>query len=742
MTQKKIVKKLPPLHYKFLRKTLNASQLKFETTNSIKTPTDFVGQERAYAALIFGIGMRGHGYNLYAMGPVGIGKRKFINIVLSKQAKKSPTPSDWCYIYNFITPEKPIAISLPAGRGILFKKDMTTTMDEIAVNVLTVFESIEYRAGLKKINNFFAKKRTNIINNNKKSKIIKTPKWYKKQHEEEKEFQLSSISKVVTPIINKLKKKYKNFTEIIQYLEAVQNDIINNANDILKQNIKNNILTFSTKIKSLIKYQVNLFVDNSQLKGAPIYFENDPSYSTLICRVEHINQQGLFTTNFTLVKAGTLHLANGGYLMIEARKLKKNREVWEALKNALYTRKILIKPIEHDSDSAKPVSLEPMSIPLNVKIILLGDRNTYYSLCQRDPDFTELFKVPVDFDDQIDRNDNNIQLFSKLIATIVRQKALRPFHSTAVAALIDQSSRLAEDIEKLSTHIRYIEDLILESDYWARYHHKKIVKAADVKCALDAQIYRMDRARELYHEEIYRDFIIINIAGKFIGQINALSVRRVGDFSYGHPTRITARVRVGKGRLIDIQREIKMAGPLHTKAGLIISNFLASYFNQNQPFYLYASLAFEQVYCWTDGDSASVAELCVILSALAEVPIYQNLAVTGSIDQYGNVQAVGGVNEKIEGFFDVCKSKGLTGKQGVLIPAINIKNLMLREDIVAAAKSGKFFIYPIKTIDQAISLLTGWEAGKKNKQGTFSKNTFYYRIESRLQAFQRLLIKK
>ncbi len=722
--------KTNPLEYKYLRRKLDIAELNFKTTDQIKSLKTFFGQKRALDALNFGIDIKSKGYNIYAMGPSGYGKHSLVSSILTEHANKAPIPDDWCYIYNFDTPEKPIALHLPAGLGSVFKQDMNSFIDDITANVITVFESNEYRLGMKKISHYFNKQRK-IMLKHINGKPDKTTQLYKKQHEREKKFQLMLVKDKITPLLNKIKKKYNKFRAIVNYLNAVKIDILKNVNDFIKQNEKTNLLTFSLEIPAITKYKVNLLVDNSHLKGAPVIFENDPSYSTLICKIEHINQQGSITTNFSLIKAGSLHHANGGYLLIEARKLKKNPEAWEALKNALFAQKIAIKSIEHDSDSAKPISLEPMSIPLDIKIILLGNRNTYYSLCLRDPDFTELFKVPADFDEQIQRNKKNINLYARLIATIVKKKSLRPFHVSAVAFIIDYSSRLAEDIEKLSTHIRIIEDLILESDYWASRNNKKMVKDIDVKNAIQAQIHRMDRTRELYYEDIYRDFIIINTKDKLIGQVNCLSVRKVGDFAYGHPTRVSARIRLGKGKIIDIQREIKMAGPIHSKSSLIISNFLASRFNQDQLFSLSASISFEQVYVWTDGDSASVGELCALLSALSDVPIFQYLSVTGSIDQYGEVQAIGGVNEKIEGFFDVCKTRGLDGKQGVLIPAINIKNLMLREDVVQAAKEKKFFIYPITTIDEAISLLTGWKAA-----------SLYHKIEARLRKYTKHRLKK
>jgi lon-related putative ATP-dependent protease len=733
--------KLKALNHKQLRQILDISQLYFKTTNEIKALAEFIGQDRALEALLFGISVKSSGYNLYAMGPSGIGKRSLIKSVLTDYATRSAVPSDWCYVNNFIVPEKPIALQLAAGRGFIFQQDMKSFMNELESNLLTIFESDEYRASMRKISNYYDKKRK-LLKINITSNIDKTPQLYKEQHKKEKQLQRKVITAAVKPVMLKLKKRYAKFKPILKYLSSVYEDIISHVDDFINHDEKTNLMSFSRENPALTKYKINLIVDNRKLKGAPVIFEELPNYSNLICRIEHDTIQGSFTTNFNLIKAGSLHHANGGYLIIEARKFKKNIEAWEALKSALYSRKISIKGIDNDSELVKPVSLEPLPIPLNIKIILIGDRNTYYYLCEKDPDFIELFKVPVDFDEQIERNQKNIELYSRLIGTMAKKHKLLPFHAAAVAAIIDQSSRLADDVEKLSTQVRNIEDLVLEADYWAKFSKKQLVRTSDVKRAIEAKIHRMDRSRELYYEDIQRNFIIINTTGKSIGQVNCLSVRRVGDYSYGHPTRVTARVRLGIGKIIDIQREIKMAGPLHTKAGLIIANFLASRFNYNEPFALLASIAFEQIYCWTDGDSASVGELCALLSALSEIPINQGLAITGSIDQYGEVQAIGGVNEKIEGFFDVCKSKGLDGNQGVLIPAVNIKNLMLREDIVAAAKARKFFIYPITTIDEAISQLTGWQAGTRDNQGNFPENTVYYRIEACLHTFAKNRLKK
>lgn len=727
-------KKIKPLSYKLLRAKLKPQKLNFSATKEMKLLPQAIGQKRAIKALDFGVGIESDGYNIFAMGPSGIGKRSLINKILVTNAKKKKTPGDWCYIYNFDVPQKPVAISLPAGLGFVFQQDMKLLVDELAGNMTALLESDEYQIAIKKISDGFEKKQK-IMNKESKTISSKIHRLYKKKHEQERALQLKLTKFAILPRIKKLKKKYSKFKKITDYLADVQADILENSGSLVKSDEKTNVITFSLENVGLTKYKVNLFVDNRNLKGAPIIYEENPSYSNLICRIEHTSENGNISTNFTLIRPGTLHMANGGYLVVDFRKIKKNKEAWEALKTALYNHQIRIEEIEHTFDAVKPVSLDPQPIPLDVKIILIGDRNHYYSLCRTDDDFTKLFKVAVDFDEMIERNNKNINDYARVIKTIIKQKKLFPFHVSAVAEIIDYSSRLAEDNEKLSTYISLIKDLVIESDYWAKKSNKKIVNATDVKKALASQIYRMDRARESYHEDIHRGFIVIKTEGKAIGQVNCLSVRRVGNFSYGHPTRVTARARFGKGKFIDIQREIKLAGPLHSKAGLIISNFLAGRYTNGLSVALTASISFEQVYVWTDGDSASVGELCALLSSLAKVPINQCLAVTGSIDQYGKVQAVGGVNEKIEGFFDVCVAKGLNGKQGVLIPAINEKNLMLREDILTAAKEGKFSIYPIKTVDQAILLLTGYVAGKRNKDGHFSPDTLNYRIEEALRKF-------
>lgn len=737
------MKKSKLVSYQLLCKRLDPAKLDFTTTAELKPLTEFLGQERALESVSFGIGIKSQGYNLFAMGPSGIGKRSLIRSILKNHAINEATPSDWCYIHNFETPEKPIALQLPAGLGSGLQQDMKLFVEELGTNILSIFESDEYRNGMRDISDDFNKKREKSCKKSAEStRSDKIPHLYKERHQKEKALQFRLVSAIVKPLVKKLKDKYSEFVQVVGYLSSVEEHIITHVNELIKQDESTNILSFALENPILTKYQINLLVDHSKRNGAPVIFEENPSYSTLISRVEHVNQFGTQATNFTLIRPGSLHQANGGYLIIEARKLKKDQQAWESLKRALYSRKIHIEPVEHPSDSIHPVSLEPMPIPLHIKVVLMGNRSQFYSLCNHDPDFSELFKVAVDFDEQINRTDHNIALYARLIGTIAFKAGLRPFQADAVAAIIDYSSRLAADSEKLSTHIRNIDDLTLESDYWASLEHKKIVSAEDVRKAIRAQIHRMDREKELYFEDIKRDFILIETTGKTIGQINCLSVVKVGNYSYGHPTRVTAKVRMGKGQIIDIHRDIKMSGPLHSKGVLTLSNFLADRYNQSHPFSLTASLAFEQIYAMVDGDSASVAEVCALLSALAEVPILQSLSVTGSIDQSGHVQAIGGANEKIEGFFEICRMRGLTGSQGVLIPTVNLKNLMLHDEVVEAAKKKKFFVYAIDTVDEAITLLTGCPAGKRNTRGKFPKDTINYLVEKRLENFSRHYIRR
>jgi lon-related putative ATP-dependent protease len=465
-----------------------------------------------------------------------------------------------------------------------------------------------------------------------------------------------------------------------------------------------------------------------------VVLEDHPNYANLLVRFDHQAFMGALTTDFTMIKPGALHRANGGYLILDARKLLMQPYAWECLKRVLQTGEIRIESLEHSLSLVSTTSLEPEPIPLNLKLIIYGDRLIYYILNQYDPEFQDLFKVAADFDDSVNR-DNNEQEYARVLATIARRGNLRPLSPQAVARVIEQSARLTGDAEKLSTHLRSIKDLLTESDYWAKFNGHDVIANSDVQQAIEQKIHRLDRIREKLYENIHRGTVMIDTENKVVGQINGLSVLLLGEFMFGQPSRITATTRLGNGKVVDIEKETELGGAIHSKGVLILSSFIASRYARKTPFSMTASLVFEQSYGHVEGDSASLAELCVILSSLAEVPLRQDLAISGSVNQLGQVQPIGGVNEKIEGFFDICKEKGLTGTQGVIIPASNIKYLMLRWDVVHAAKSKQFAIYAVETVDEALQYLTDMEPGTVNDDGEFPAETFNAKVQQQLLSF-------
>jgi lon-related putative ATP-dependent protease len=488
---------------------------------------------------------------------------------------------------------------------------------------------------------------------------------------------------------------------------------------------------------SFRQYQVNVVVDNSDAEGAPMVFEDNPTHANLVGRVEHLSEMGALVTDFSLIKAGALHRANGGYLMLDARRLLMQPYAYEALKRVLRSGEVRIESLGQMLSLITTVSLEPEAIPLDVKVVLIGERMLYYLLCQYDPDFSELFKVAVDFDDVIDQGPEMVRHYAALIATLARREELRPLDRAAVARVIERGTRLADDQEKITAQVSHMVDLVREADYWAHEAGRDTITATDVQTAIDAQIHRLDRIRARSQEMIERGLMLIDTDGAVVGQINGLSVLMLGTFSFGRPSRITARVRMGAGEVVDIERKVDLGGPLHSKGVLILSAFLGARYAQDSPLSLSASLVFEQSYGGVDGDSASSAELYALLSALSDYAIDQSFAVTGSVNQHGRVQAIGGVNEKIEGFFDLCRARGLTGKQGVLIPESNVKHLMLRHDIIEAVERGDFAIYPVETIDQGIEILTGRPAGERDADGKFPADSVNGRVETRLHDLAR-----
>jgi lon-related putative ATP-dependent protease len=517
----------------------------------------------------------------------------------------------------------------------------------------------------------------------------------------------------------------------------VRRDVIDNVEAFViepeKSSTGHGAAEFEDSPSLFRRYRINLLVDNGAADRAPVVYEDDPTYDRLLGRIEHRAEMGTLSTDLHMIRPGALHRANGGYLVLDARKLLTRPGAWEALKRALLGAYIRIEPLGQALGLFSTVTLEPDPIPLNVKIALVGDRLIYYLLSEYDPEFTRLFKVAADFDERFDRSDEHNQLYARLIATLVRKEQLRPFDRAGVARVLEFAARETGDSEKLSTGIERLLDLLREANHWAGKDERKVVGDAEVQQAIDAQIGRLDRVRERVQEEILRGTIAIDTEGAVVGQVNGLSVMQLGGFAFGRPSRITARVRLGKGELLDIEREVELGGPLHSKGVLILSGFLSSRYADERPLSLSASLVFEQSYGGVEGDSASSAELYTLLSAISGVPIKQCFAVTGSVNQHGQVQAIGGVNEKIEGFFDLCAGRGLTGEQGVLIPATNVKHLMVHRRVLAAVEDGRFHIYPVQTIDQGIEILTGMSAGERGTDGQYPKGSLNYRVEARLR---------
>jgi lon-related putative ATP-dependent protease len=567
------------------------------------------------------------------------------------------------------------------------------------------------------------------------------PQWDRERRAKVKELNQEVGMFAVGHLIEELRRTYLDLPTVLGYLTSVQQDVIDNLDEFLgitdtppaapaEASPPRPPVTASF----FRRYRVNVVVDHSGAIGAPVIYEDNPAVQNLVGRIEHMAQMGTLVTDFNLIKAGALYRANGGYLILDARKVLLQPFAWEELKRALRSREIRIEVLGQTLNLISTVSLEPEPIPLDVKVILLGERMLYYALYEADPDFGELFKVAADFEDQMARTADNHLLYARMIGTIARQEGIRPLDRAAVARVIEQSARLAGDADKLSTHVHSVADLLCEADYWAGEAQHPVIDAPDVQHAIDAQIRRLDRVRERIQEEIQRGTILIDTQGTAVGQVNGLSVLSMGQFAFGRPSRITARVRLGRGEVVDIEREVALGGPIHSKGVLILSAYLGARYASDRPLSLSASLVFEQSYSGVEGDSASSAELYALLSALADLPVKQGLAVTGSVNQRGQVQAIGGVNEKIEGFFDICRAQGLTGEQGVLIPASNVKHLMLRHDVVAAVAAGQFQVYAVETIDQGIEFLTGVPAGERDDTGKFPAGSVNQRVEARLVA--------
>lgn len=768
--------------------------LGFTVTDELEDLQEIPGQERASEAITFALDMERPGYNVFALGPEDAGMHDSVRRALENKAEGRPAPSDWCYLANFGKPHRPLALRLPAGKGAEFRADMRQFIDDVRDALTAAFESEDYRTQRQVLEEEFkdaqeeaietvsdeAKRRSLVIMRSPLGFAVAPardgrplPKEeFEKLPEEERERVKSEIDEVETLLqeklraipmhvkalrekvrklnddtakyaisflVEQLRGRYTGFSEVLGYLTLLQNDVVANVETIIggggeKQQGGD---SDGDRQALLRRYRANLIIDNSGSTGAPVIYEDEPSFDRLFGRVEHRARMGTLVTDHHLIRPGALHRANGGYLIVDARKVLTRPMVWEALKRALRAEEVRIESLPEALGHVTTITLDPEPIPLDAKVVLIGGRLLYYLLAAADPEFAQLFKVAADFDDRMVRDPESQRLYARLIGKLVRANELAPFTSRAVARVMEHSARLAGDSERLSARVDAIADLLREADHWARKSGAEQVTHEAVDQAIDAGVRRLDRVRERTLEAIETGLVTIDTEGREVGQVNGLSVLTVGEFSFGRPTRITARIRLGSGKVMDIDREVELGGPIHSKGFLILSGFISARYLNDEPFSLQASLVFEQSYAGVEGDSASLAETCALLSALADVPLRQEIALTGSIDQHGGVQAIGGVNEKIEGFFDVCASRGLTGGQGVVIPRSNVRHLMLDARVVDAVREGNFRIHAVRTVDETLEVLTGMTAGAPDEAGRFPPGTLNARVEERLRHLNR-----
>ncbi|MBZ0160912.1 MAG: AAA family ATPase [bacterium] len=782
-----------PLKPDALRKICLPESLPFEGTDDLKPLEEVVAQDRAVEAIAFGVGIRSEGFNLFVLGPTGTGKTAAIKRFLAHAAAKLPTPPDWCYVNNFADPQRPRALCLPPGRARLFQVDCERLLTELKTGVPRAFESEAYEQnrhtildelqqqtsdelealrkraetlgfGLAKTASGFmiipifkgkplkpegfegldeeTKRQVNLRSEEVQKDLAATRRRIRDLEREAKNrldgMDREVATSAVDHLVEEVKERYADHAMVQAHLEAIREDVIANV-DLFRRD--QSVAQGQPELTAMLRqgldpfdrYRVNVLIEHGENGGAPVVVEPHPTCQNLVGRIEHQVNMGALYTNFLMAKGGALHLANGGFLVVEAMELLKQFFAWDQLKRTLKNRRIRIEEPGEQFRLYSTVTLEPEPIPLNVKVVLIGSPWLYYLLHALDPEFLELFKVQAEFSDRVARTPETILTFARLLSTCCTAEGLRAFDRGAVAKLVEHSSRLVEDQEKLATTFSHLLDVAREASFLAEQNGHCRVMAEDVRRAIDAKIKRANRLEERLQELVLDRTLLVDTEGAVVGQVNGIAVIQLGEYHFGKPSRITARTFLGRGGIIDIEREARMGGRLHSKGVLILSGYLGGRYVQQVPLALSASLAFEQVYEEVEGDSASSSELYAILSSLSGLPIKQGFAVTGSVNQQGEVQAIGAVNAKIEGFFDVCRARGLTGEQGVLIPASNVRHLMLREDVVEAVAAGQFQIIPVHIIDEGIALLTGREAGERGPDGTFPEGCVNALVQGRLR---------
>jgi len=723
------------------------------------------------------------------LGPPGTGKHTAVNMFLGPHSRSEEVGSDWCYVNNFQDPQRPRLLRLPAGRGAALRRGMEQLIEDLGSAIPAAFESEEYQTRLQELEEELKERQDQALQGVREKaehdgialvrtpggfafaptrkeevigpeefeqlpqddreriarnvealqeqlkKVLKQfPQWRRETRQRVKALNREVILFAVGHMLDDLNQQFSDLPAVQAFLKAVRQDIEDNADRLRREaeGLAENPRIAELDSQLVRRYQVNLLVDQEACEGAPVVFENHPTHDNLVGRIEHQAQMGALVTDFTLIRSGALHRANGGYLILDADKVLTQPYAWESLKRALSAGELRIESLGQALGLISTLSLEPEPLPLDVKVILVGDRMLYYLLAELDPEFPKLFKVAADFDDQMARDQHSQQLCARLLGTLAAREGLAPLGPDAVARVIEYGARLAEDAERLSTDLRSVSNLLSEADFWAGERGAGSIESRDVQRAIDAQIERSNRLHQRLQEEILRATVLIDTDRSAVGQVNALPVIELGGYMFSVPARITATARLGEGDVVDIEREVELGGALHSKGVLILSHFLAARYCPERPLSLSASIVFEQSYGQIEGDSASLAELCSLLSVLSGLPIRQSLAVTGSVNQRGEVQAIGGVNAKVEGFFDICRLRGLTGEQGVLIPAANVQHLMLREDLVEAVGEGRFHVYAVASVDEALAVLTGVPAGERDGNGAFPPDSVNQRVAARL----------
>jgi lon-related putative ATP-dependent protease len=773
-----------------LRAVCEPAALPFASTAELPPLDGMIGQERAVSATAFGVGMRDQGYNLFALGPARTGKTSVMKRVLARTAEGEPTPSDYCYVHNFDDSYRPMALSLPPGRGRELREGMTRLVEESKARLQRAFDSEEFERQKSQILEELTRRQQEEMSRfedaarAEKFAVLRgpggmavapaprgeplTPEEYdalpepmkqdiqargavlhdrldaalRQLRQFEREARLAGEKLVqdvaaaaVRQLIQELREQFAGLPAVEGYLDEVGKDMVAHAEEFKSLAEGKPGLPFLPAPGGFLdRYRVNVLVDRSQARGAPVVLETNPTYSNLVGRVEHRVHFGSLVTDFTLIKPGALHRANGGYLILEAMDVLRNPLAWDALKKALKNRLVRIEDPLEEWRLASATGLAPEPIPLSVKLVLIGSPLLYYLLCAYDEDFREQFKVKVDFDDSLPRTPESELLYARFIGNVCREEALRPFSADGVAKLIEHSARLVADQGRLTSRLGAVLDLIRESAFWAGQRGHPLVQGEDVTHAITQKVYRENLLEERTRRIISEGVLLIDTDGGAVGQVNGIAVLSLGDYAFGRPSRITARTFAGEPGVVDIEREAKLGGPIHSKGVMILSGFVAGRYAREQPLALSASLAFEQHYEEIEGDSASSAELYALLSSLTGIELDQGMAVTGSVNQLGEIQPVGGINEKVEGFFDVCRARGLTGRQGVLIPEANVRHLMLREDVVQAVREERFHVHAISTVDEGLALLTGRDAGQRGVDGRFPAGSFNAAVEDALAA--------